>query len=847
MSTSDDQSKEQEPLKFSEAATPLPPPGLKPENTAERLCLEALKIGQSIWVDPEPDAQTQLEDISIRPGFCHSILRQIFKRRQENQDITSIYEWTNLNGPFTTRELQLVETTMALDKTLPFAAQMRPRPEQTQTLIRADFLRSVIQSCQHSHPDGISATTSKFCISGAIIIDELNLSHTTIKAPLNLTYCHFEEIPVFSYSKLAGLNLSGSYCPGLTYNGAELNGPLKLSKGFTANGDTEIINTVINGTLDAKDGYFQPTIVSLDNDALSLKLSHIKNSICLSDGFEATGRVNLRGTKCDLDLICQNASITNQQQDLTGYALICDNASINGNINLGENFSATGSVTCRGTRIGGNFEAVGGSFQSFSSTSKTNSLHFQNCHINNNLILLYANVTGRLNIENTEINGNCDLGYIAANNSTSSGNGQALKISNSRIKGSLLLAEATLKGQTYIRDTTISNSLDCSFSILENFSVKNVGQAFIIENSHVGHNFLLAYGFSAKGHVAANDLTVGHDLICNGGHFRGDVTFKNCRIKGTLSLDSKEDPVSKFEEQVRLINLTTTSYADDERSWPEKLTQRNFRYEKFTQSTNSTAAKRLAWLETQPEHTSLANQQLISTLTAMGKHSDAKTVAIDFSKKQYWQSLYQNLATTTQKPDHKTLTQKLGVAVRWPFYVLWWLVYGAWMVYGYRSHRILSTSLFVFLFSVFVYFKADQQTLFTPTSLTPALEAKIKRCNQLPLSESQRLSAIESCNTPELPTFSPVLYAMENQLHLTNLHQQTFWQPTENNIIFHIPSPSCLQLIKTCMTTKWVPVNFGATFLTNLIRFQSIFGMAAILALLYNLIKPALRPVLPKK
>ena len=147
MSTSDDQSKEQGTLKFSEAASPLPSPGLKPENTAERLCLEALKIGQSIWVDPEPDASTQLEDISIRPGFCHSILRQIFKRRQENQDITSIYEWTNLNGPFTTRELQLVETTMALDKTLPFAAQMRPRPEQTQTLIRADFLRSVIQSC----------------------------------------------------------------------------------------------------------------------------------------------------------------------------------------------------------------------------------------------------------------------------------------------------------------------------------------------------------------------------------------------------------------------------------------------------------------------------------------------------------------------------------------------------------------------------------------------------------------------------------------------------------------------------------------------------------------------------
>jgi hypothetical protein len=803
---------------------------LTPKTTAEHLALEALITGTPIWLGPDLINSHHYEYAAIRSNFCEQILTPIFDKRNENQDIEALYEWTNKKGPFTPRELQLIEKTIGLATSLSFANQMRPQINQAHTHIRAEFLSDLVQIRQISpNSDDEEAPIKGIQISGATITGQVNLSNSRNCRPLTLNYCNFEKPINLNHAQLSNLNLNGCLCPGISCNGAVIHGETLLKNGFEAKGTVDFVNSKLYGTFNASGGAFLSTGTSIENNALSLQLSHINNSIILSNGFKSDGIVNLHGTQCDLNLQCSGAYMINQQQDQIGCALLCDNATIKGNVDLGEEFSAIGGVWFRSTNIGGNIEAKQGTFHNFEPTAQADAILIQNSHINNSINLQHANMVGRLTLQNSFIKGDVNGGYISINNKISSGTGKAININQCQIEGSILFAECTIKGKSSIKDTTVKSSIDYSFSVLENNSNDTISSALNIENSNIGYNIQLAYGFSARGNVSANHVKVGGNFICNGGHFYSNFDILNCQIIGQLSLDYKNDPESKFDGCLTISDTRTHTLIDDFRSWPNQIIQNNFIYEQFAEQSSTTTSNRLIWLSRQGYFSYKAYSQAIKALTETGYQAEARTIAISQANQNYWQSLNQMAKQSNHlKRDRSPFMQKLVYFSLWPIYALWWLVYGGWMVFGYSTSRVLVSSLFVFLICASFYQKAKPQALLIPKSPAIALGELYKKCNP------ELGGSWTNCEIPELPSFSPTLYSVDNMVPILNFEQQSNWRPLEKDFTLNIPAPSCYEASISCTQFKWVPVNLGSTFLSNIVLIQTTFGWAAIITLILN-------------
>lgn len=821
---------DQTPLKSPLTPALLQHLKLTPKTTAEHLALEALITGTPIWLGPDLSNSHHYEYAATRPNFCEEILRPIFEKRIENQDIKLLYEWTNRNGPFIPRELQLIEKTMELATHENFASQMRPLMDQAHTHIRAEFLADLVLLKQLSpNPDDEEAPIKGIQISGAIITGQLNLSNSRNCRPISLRYCLFEKPLNLNHAQLSHLDLSGSLCPGLSCNGAVIQGETLLQNGFQAKGTVDFVNSKLYGTFNASGGSFLSSGISIENNALSLQLSHINNSIILSDGFKSDGVVNLHGTQCDLNLYCRGAYMINQQQDQIGCALLCDNATIKGNVDLGEKFSAVGGVWFRGANIGGNIQAEQGSFHNFAPAGQSDAILIQNSHVNNSINLQYANIIGRFTLQNSFIKGDVNGSYISINNKISNGTGKAVNINQCQIEGSILFAECAIKGKNSIKDVTIKSTIDYSFSVLENISNERVSSALNIENSTIGYNVQLAYGFSARGNVSAKHIKVGGNFICNGGHFYRNFDIADCQITGQLSLDNRNDPESRYDGRVTITNTQAHSLIDDIRSWPNELIQNNFTYDQFAEQSSTTASNRLSWLSRQGHFSYKAYSQAIKALNETGYQSEARTIAISGANQNYWQSLNQMAKQSNHlKRDRSPYMQKLVYAALWPIYALWWLVYGGWMVFGYSTSRILVTSLFMFLICASFYQKAIPQALLIPKSPTIALGELYNKCNP------ELGGSWTNCDIPELPSFSPTLYSIDNMLPMLNFEQQSNWRPLEKDFTLNIPAPSCYGFSSSCLQFKWVPINLGSTFLSNVVITQTTFGWAAIITLILN-------------
>ena len=152
------------------------------------------------------------------------------------------------------------------------------------------------------------------------------------------------------------------------------------------------------------------------------------------------------------------------------------------------------------------------------------------------------------------------------------------------------------------------------------------------------------------------------------------------------------------------------------------------------------------------------------------------------------------------------------------------------MVFGYGTSRIIVTSLFVFLISASLYQKAVPQALLIPKSPTIALGELYNKCNP------ELGGSWTKCDIPELPSFSPTLYSLDTMVPLLNFEQQSNWRPLEKGFTLNGPTPSCYNFTVSCLTPKWVPINLGATFLSNVVLVQTTFGWAALITLILNFV-----------
>ncbi len=258
--------------------------------------------------------------------------------------------------------------------------------------------------------------------------------------------------------------------------------------------------------------------------------------------FHATGGVRLVGTKIGGQLNCEGGTFENANS----YALIADGSTVDGSVILRKGFHATGEVNLTGAKISGEIDCSGGTF------------------------------------ENAK--------------------GVALYADGAMVDGGIFLSEGFhAAGEANVVGAQIGGDLDCSGGTFENAS----GYALNADHATVDGSAFLRDGFRAKGEVRLVAAKIGGQLSCLGG------TFENAQGYASLSMERASVTATFLfrglaSSPVGVVDLAYAQVGelvDDEASWPEngKLYLDGFVYGRLAGDAPWQARDRLRWLSLQPD------------------------------------------------------------------------------------------------------------------------------------------------------------------------------------------------------------------------------------------------------
>ncbi len=804
---------------------------LYPESTAERFAVAAVAGKKSIWLVSD-NTPAIFDDTVTRADFTNLILEPIFKYRQNNQDIATLYQWTNYHAPFSPREMQLIEATMTLDKTVAFADQMRPASSSTDNGLRGEFLSGLIMAMAKAHSLGEAAASRRLSIAAANISGHLDLAHVERIPPLEFTNCIFENPVDLSHASIASLNFRGSQLPSLDCSGANIKGGVTLASYFRALGPVNFTGAKVGGLFKASGGQFRAMDNAPTGQALTLKRARLDNNLLCGENFVAEGLVNLTGLECRLDVTFRGAQLLNQPSHAAGIALLCNNTAIKGNLTITDSCSIIGSVYLRAASIGSNLEVSASTLQHPVHGTSADALTVQNSKISGSAILQYSSIAGRTTFENTQIGGNCNFTYLSAVNDSDFTSGPALELIHTNVGGNLLLREATLRGETTIRDCKIQGSVDASLADMESLNKAGHSEVLHLNNVAIGQDLKLHDGLTASGDISLHRTTTGGDLILTGGYFKNDLNITACEISGTLALDNPATPSTRIENNLSLAGTNTLRLADSPQSWPEEINLQGFQFSALSQDDQTDARDRLIWLKRSKAIESTAHNQLVQSLTKANKPIEAKLVAIDQARQDYWRKLHQIAAHKNPVgADPHPYVIKLRYAILWPLFAIGWLVYGGLLSYGFSFTRPLLAMLALLIIAAGILHKADAQGLIMPRSPLITLNDAFASCRP------ERGGRWTNCELTELPAFSPLLYTTDALLPFATLGQDGNWRPLEKPLTLNAPVPKCLQWAKPCFAIKWIPLSTPAGLLTSLTITLRLAGWGALLALAFYLLK----------
>jgi len=165
--------------------------------------------------------------------------------------------------------------------------------------VAAELLRSILLDPDlRPDPRGLR-------LRGAFVTGILDLDHVALPCPLVLIRSHFRRPPTFEYATLPHLTLDTCHLPGLSLDGARVDGSAFLG-GLTATGEVRALSAQITGHLGLQDA----TLTNENGAALSLDGARVDGSAFLG-GLTATGEVRAPGAQITGHLGPQDATLTN--------------------------------------------------------------------------------------------------------------------------------------------------------------------------------------------------------------------------------------------------------------------------------------------------------------------------------------------------------------------------------------------------------------------------------------------------------------------------------------------------------------------------------------------------------
>jgi hypothetical protein len=154
----------------------------------------------------------------------------------------------------------------------------------------------------------------------------------------------------------------------LDASGIRVKGKVLLTKGFRAGGKVSMVGAEIGGDLDCAGGtFYNPAQKDVEGAGTTLNASgiRVKGRVSLTKGFRAGGEVSMVGAEIGGDLDCAGGTFYNPaQEDIegTGTALTVDGVTVDGSVNLCQEFHAEGAVRLIGAQIGADLNCGCGTF-----------------------------------------------------------------------------------------------------------------------------------------------------------------------------------------------------------------------------------------------------------------------------------------------------------------------------------------------------------------------------------------------------------------------------------------------------------------------------------------------------
>ncbi len=222
-----------------------------------------------------------------------------------------------------------------------------PNTENVNNIVRGSFLRFLALGGDEFapiHEHGVQ-------LSGAWILDELEMVAARIPSNLKIHNCHFDSVLFFIDTRVSGtLDLSGCQVPGFFGSRLVCDGSLLLRQ-FTSTLGVVLQRATIGGDLDCAGAILE----AQNGVALLADMSVTRGSVFLNRNFITKGEVHLLGVQIDGALVCSDATIVSTQ----GVAMIFDGAAVKGGVFLSPGFTAKGEVRLLGAHIGGSFNCQG--------------------------------------------------------------------------------------------------------------------------------------------------------------------------------------------------------------------------------------------------------------------------------------------------------------------------------------------------------------------------------------------------------------------------------------------------------------------------------------------------------
>ena len=645
-------------------------------------------------------------------------------------------------------------------------------------------------------------------IKNVTITGHLNLEGLKINIPLTFRKCTFDE---GVYLKLANtkslsfyrsdvhgcLNLDSAFidgqliCDGASFENKEADAIIagnaivtrsvffgtaidkdkdkgEEDKLFETYGRVNLEGIKITGKLNCSGGKF---IDIVNKKAFFADNASIEGDVLLNDEFEAEGEVSLNQIKINGQLDCGNAYFRNPD----GFALITQSSIISGSIFMNNGFIAEGQVNLYSSKIGGAICCEGGKFK-----DGNNKIAFyaENVSIEGDVLLNDGfESEGEVNLLEAKINGSleCDAGNF------SNPGGFAVVSLSAIIGGSVFMNNGfSASGEVNLLGSQINGSLYCTSGKFYNPTGRALNCKKIVVDRDVFFdkpkvdNNVVKQPFEVKGEVKLCGAQISGELICSGGIFDNSASnrasnyafiSKGLKVAAVLFDDGFEP-----NGEVNLLNARIEGpfiLKNVNTSHHYKLNLKGAYIRSLEDEKNSWPGKGKLVL----------NDLTYDNIEYAPLHSEDRIEWLGLNEDVQSLQPYRQLASVLDNKGWEKEARGIRIAMNnqlrketyKPKQKFWLYIMGVFFDYGYNPFKVLKIALIVWLMGAIIYSYGNYRELMLPPTDS--------------INKNESVTANDSKNElyKQYPEFNAFFYSLDVFLPIVDLHQETYWLPARAN------------------------------------------------------------------